>query len=300
MSGISCRSLGSEEDRDTSKGRVKARPFLYSWIICLPANEPQSVSHTKNNLGEREVFSVKRGRFVAILALSLALFSAMPSYAAKSLDEITSNTSAVTETVAGGKSKQGSLPEFTPDAKGSDVTRQIGESINLTADTGAISYANRTLGGVVAKIVQLISWFIIILIPFTTVLDLLYLTAPGLLGGFLSGGKPASAQGNGGGMGGFGGNSSFGGNSGMGGFSGSSMGNGQQGGHCWVSNDALEALSVGKGKYGYYLKAKVKELLIVPILITLHLTGIMPKIGFALGSILVSAGEWLLKAIGAV
>lgn len=231
---------------------------------------------------------------MAILALSLALFSAMPSYAAKSLDEITSNTSAVTETVAGGKSKQGSLPEFTPDAKGNDVTRQIGESINLTADTGAISYANRTLGGVFAKIVQLISWFIIILIPLTTVLDLLYLTAPELLGGFLSGGKTASTQGNSGGMGGFGGNSSFGG------MSGSSMGNGQQGGHCWVSTDALEALGAGRGKYGYYLKAKVKELIIVPILLTLNLTGIMPKIGFALGSVLVSGGEWLLKAIGAV
>ena len=261
---------------------------------------------------EREEFSVKRGRFVAILALSLALFTAIPSYAAKSLDEITSNTSAVTETVAGGQSKQGSLPEFKPDAKGSDVTRQIGESINLTADTGAISYANRTLGGVFAKIVQLISWFIIVLIPFTTVLDLLYLTAPELLGGFLSGGKTASAQGNSGGMGGFGGNSSFGGmggfggNGGMGGFGGnsgmggSSMGNGQQGGHCWVSTDALEALGVGRGKYGYYLKAKVKELIIVPILLTLNLTGIMPKIGFALGSVLVSAGDWFLKAIGAV
>lgn len=240
---------------------------------------------------------------MAILALSLALFSAMPSYAAKSLDEITSNTSAVTETVAGGQSKQGSLPEFTPDAKGSDVTRQIGESINLTADTGAISYANRTLGGVFAKIVQLISWFIIVLIPLTTVLDLLYLTAPELLGGFLSGGKTASAQGNSGGMGGFGGNSSFGGMGGFGGNSGmggSSMGNGQPGGHCWVSTDALEALGVGRGKYGYYLKAKVKELIIVPILLTLNLTGIMPKIGFALGSVLVSGGEWLLKAIGAV
>jgi len=255
---------------------------------------------------EREVFSVKRGRFVAILALSLALFATIPSYAAKSLDEITSNTSAVTETVAGGQSKQGSLPEFTPDAKGSDVTRQLGDSINLTADTGAISYANRTLGGVIGKLVQLISFFIIFLIPVMTVLDLLYLGSPERLGSILSGGKTASAQGNSGGMGGFGGNSSFGGmggfggNSGMGGFGGSSMGNGQQGGHCWVSNDALEALSVGKGKYGYYLKAKVKELLIVPILITLNLTGIMPKIGFALGSILVSAGEWLLKAIGAV
>lgn len=231
---------------------------------------------------------------MAILALSLALFTAIPSYAAKSLDEITSNTSAVTETVAGGQSKQGSLPEFTPDAKGNDVTRQLGDSINLTADTGAISYANRTLGGVIGKLVQLISFFIIFLIPVMTVLDLLYLVSPERLGSILSGGKTASAQGNSGGMGG------FGGNSGMGGFSGSSMGNGQQGGHCWVSNDALEALSVGKGKYGYYLKAKVKELLIVPILITLNLTGIMPKIGFALGSILVSAGEWLLKAIGAV
>lgn len=243
---------------------------------------------------------------MAILALSLALFTAIPSYAAKSLDEITSNTSAVTETVAGGQSKQGSLPEFTPDAKGSDVTRQLGDSINLTADTGAISYANRTLGGVIGKLVQLISFVIIFLIPVMTVLDLLYLVSPERLGSILSGGKTASAQGNSGSMGGFGGNSSFGGmggfggNSGMGGFSGSSMGNGQQGGHCWVSNDALEALSVGKGKYGYYLKAKVKELLIVPILITLNLTGIMPKIGFALGSILVSAGEWLLKAIGAV
>lgn len=249
---------------------------------------------------------------MAILALSLALFTAIPSYAAKSLDEITSNTSAVTETVAGGQSKQGSLPEFTPDAKGSDVTRQLGDSINLTADTGAISYANRTLGGVIGKLVQLISFVIIFLIPVMTVLDLLYLVSPERLGSILSGGKTASAQGNGGGMGGFGGNSSFGGmggfggNSGMGGFGGnsgmggSSMGNGQQGGHCWVSTDALEALSVGKGKYGYYLKAKVKELLIVPILITLNLTGIMPKIGFALGSILVSAGEWLLKAIGAV
>lgn len=260
----------------------------------------------ENNIMEREVFSVKRGRFVAILALSLALFTAIPSYAAKSLDEITSNTSAVTETVAGGQSKQGSLPEFTPDAKGSDVTRQLGDSINLTADTGAISYANRTLGGVIGKLVQLISFFIIFLIPVMTVLDLLYLVSPERLGSLLSGGKTASAQGNSGSMGGFGGNSSFGGmggfggNSGMGGFSGSSMGNGQQGGHCWVSNDALEALSVGKGKYGYYFKAKVKELLIVPILITLNLTGIMPKIGFALGSILVSAGEWLLKAIGAV
>ena len=279
---------------------------MYLGIICLPANEPQSVSHAKNNLMEREVFSVKRGRFVAILALSLALFTAIPSYAAKSLDEITSNTSAVTETVAGGQSKQGSLPEFTPDAKGNDVTRQLGDSINLTADTGAISYANRTLGGVIGKLVQLISFFIIFLIPVMTVLDLLYLVSPERLGSILSGGKTASAQGNSGGMGGFGGNSSFGGmggfggNSGMGGFSGSSMGNGQQGGHCWVSNDALEALSVGKGKYGYYFKAKVKELLIVPILITLNLTGIMPKIGFALGSILVSAGEWLLKAIGAV
>lgn len=243
---------------------------------------------------------------MAILALSLALFTAIPSYAAKSLDEITSNTSAVTETVAGGQSKQGSLPEFTPDAKGSDVTRQLGDSINLTADTGAISYANRTLGGVIGKLVQLISFVIIFLIPVMTVLDLLYLVSPERLGSILSGGKTASAQGNSGGMGGFGGNSSFGGmggfggNSGMGGFGGSSMGNGQQGGHCWVSNDALEALSVGKGKYGYYFKAKVKELLIVPILITLNLTGIMPKIGFALGSILVSAGEWLLKAIGAV
>lgn len=260
----------------------------------------------ENNIMEREVFSVKRGRFVAILALSLALFTAIPSYAAKSLDEITSNTSAVTETVAGGQSKQGSLPEFTPDAKGSDVTRQLGDSINLTADTGAISYANRTLGGVIGKLVQLISFVIIFLIPVMTVLDLLYLVSPERLGSLLSGGKTASAQGNGGGMGGFGGNSSFGGmggfggNSGFGGNGGSSMGNGQQGGHCWVSNDALEALSVGKGKYGYYLKAKVKELLIVPILITLNLTGIMPKIGFALGSILVSAGEWLLKAIGAV
>jgi keratin, type I cytoskeletal 10 len=279
---------------------------LYLGIICLPSNEPQSVSHAKNNLREREVFSVKRGRFVAILALSLALFTAIPSYAAKSLDEITSNTSAVTETVAGGQSKQGSLPEFTPDAKGSDVTRQLGDSINLTADTGAISYANKTLGGVIGKLVQLISFIIIFLIPVMTVLDLLYLVSPERLGSILSGGKTASAQGNSGGMGGFGGNSSFGGmsgfggNSGMGGFGGSSMGNGQQGGHCWVSTDALEALSVGKGKYGYYLKAKVKELLIVPILITLNLTGIMPKIGFALGSILVSAGEWLLKAIGAV
>lgn len=231
---------------------------------------------------------------MAILALSLALFSAMPSYAAKSLDEITSNTSAVTETVAGGKSRQGSLPEFTPDAKGNDVTRQLGDSINLTADTGAISYANRTLGGVIEKLVQLISFIIIFLIPVMTVLDLLYLVSPERLGSILSGGKTASAQGNSGSMGGFGGNSSFGG------MGGSSMGNGQQGGHCWVSNDALEALSVGKGKYGYYFKAKVKELLIVPILITLNLTGIMPKIGFALGSILVSAGEWLLKAIGAV
>lgn len=298
--------MGSEEDRDTSKGLVRSPSFLYLGIICLPANEPQSVSRTKNNLREREVFSVKRGRFVAILALSLALFTAIPSYAAKSLDEITSNTSAVTETVAGGQSKQGSLPEFTPDAKGSDVTRQLGDSINLTADTGAISYANRTLGGVIGKLVQLISFVIIFLIPVMTVLDLLYLVSPERLGSILSGGKTASAQGNSGGMGGFGGNSSFGGmsgfggNSGMGGFGGSSMGNGQQGGHCWVSNDALEALSVGKGKYGYYLKAKAKELLIVPILITLNLTGIMPKIGFALGSILVSAGEWLLKAIGAV
>lgn len=231
---------------------------------------------------------------MAILALSLALFTAIPSYAAKSLDEITSNTSAVTETVAGGKSKQGSLPEFTPDAKGNDVTRQLGDSINLTADTGAISYANKTLGGVIGKLVQLISFIIIFLIPVMTVLDLLYLISPERLGSLLSGGKTASAQGNSGSMGG------FGGNSGMGGFGGSSMGNGQQGGHCWVSTDALEALSVGKGKYGYYLKAKVKELLIVPILITLNLTGIMPKIGFALGSILVSAGEWLLKAIGAV
>lgn len=231
---------------------------------------------------------------MAILALSLALFTTIPSYAAKSLDEITSNTSAVTETVAGGQSKQGSLPEFTPDAKGNDVTRQLGDSINLTADTGAISYANRTLGGVIGKLVQLISFFIIFLIPVMTVLDLLYLVSPERLGSILSGGKTASAQGNSGGMGGFGGNSSFGG------MGGSSMGNGQQGGHCWVSNDALEALSVGKGKYGYYFKAKVKELLIVPILITLNLTGIMPKIGFALGSILVSAGEWLLKAIGAV
>lgn len=257
----------------------------------------------ENNIMEREVFSVKRGRFVAILALSLALFTAIPSYAAKSLDEITSNTSAVTETVAGGQSKQGSLPEFTPDAKGSDVTRQLGDSINLTADTGAISYANRTLGGVIGKLVQLISFVIIFLIPVMTVLDLLYLVSPERLGSLLSGGKTASAQGNGGGMGGnssFGGMGGFGGNSGFGGNGGSSMGNGQQGGHCWVSNDALEALSVGKGKYGYYLKAKVKELLIVPILITLNLTGIMPKIGFALGSILVSAGEWLLKAIGAV
>lgn len=240
---------------------------------------------------------------MAILALSLALFTTIPSYAAKSLDEITSNTSAVTETVAGGQSKQGSLPEFTPDAKGSDVTRQLGDSINLTADTGAISYANKTLGGVIGKLVQLISFVIIFLIPAMTVLDLLYLVSPERLGSILSGGKTASAQGNSGGMGGnssFGGMSGFGGNSGMGGFSGSSMSNGQQGGHCWVSNDALEALSVGKGKYGYYLKAKVKELLIVPILITLNLTGIMPKIGFALGSILVSAGEWLLKAIGAV
>lgn len=282
---------------------------MYLGIICLPVNEPQSVSHAKNNLREREVFSVKRGRFVAIFALSLALFTAIPSYAAKSLDEITSNTSAVTETVAGGQSKQGSLPEFTPDAKGSDVTRQLGDSINLTADTGAISYANRTLGGVIGKLVQLISLVIIFLIPVMTVLDLLYLVSPERLGSILSGGKTASAQGNSGGMGGFGGNSSFGGmggfggNSGMGGnggMGGSSMGNGQQGGHCWVSNDALEALSVGKGKYGYYFKAKVKELLIVPILITLNLTGIMPKIGFAIGSILVSAGEWLLKAIGAV
>lgn len=242
---------------------------------------------------------------MAILALSLALFATIPSYAAKSLDEITSNTSAVTETVAGGQSKQGSLPEFKPNAKGSDVTRQLGDSINLTADTGAISYANKTLGGVIGKLVQLISFIIIFLIPVMTVLDLLYLVSSERLGSILSGGKTASAQGNGGGMGGFGGNSSFGGNSGFGGnggmgMGGSSMGNGQQGGHCWVSNDALEALSVGKGKYGYYLKAKVKELLIVPILITLNLTGIMPKIGFALGSILVSAGEWLLKAIGAV
>ena len=248
---------------------------------------------------------------MAILALSLALFTAIPSYAAKSLDEITSNTSAVTETVAGGQSKQGSLPEFTPDAKGNDVTRQLGDSINLTADTGAISYANKTLGGVIGKLVQLISFIIIFLIPVMTVLDVLYLVSPERLGSLLSGGKTASAQGNGGGMGGFGGNSSFGGMGGFGGNSGfggnggmgmggSSMGSGQQGGHCWVSNDALEALSVGKGKYGYYFKAKVKELLIVPILITLNLTGIMPKIGFALGSILVSAGEWLLKAIGAV
>ena len=197
----------------------------------------------------------------------------------------------------------------------SNIVDGLVDNGNVSKEVESVSAFREYVGGITAMVTQII--FIILTggLVIISGIDLLYIVIPPLRNA-LSGGRQGMAvaqqgaqQGMGGmnsgyGMqGGMGMNSGYGMNSGMGMGMNSGMGmgmNGNQqmnGGKCYVTEAALNAVATAQadssGKVGVAVKIWIKnavvQLVAIPAIIVLLSTGVIQKIGFGLGGVIANA-----------
>lgn len=198
----------------------------------------------------------------------------------------------------------------------SNVVDGLVDNGDVSKEVQSVSAFREYVGGITAMVTQII--FIILTggLIIISGIDLLYIVIPPLRNG-LSGGRQGMAiaqQGAQQGMGGmnsgfgmqggmnsgFGMNSGYGMQGGMGGMnSGMGMNGNQQmnGGKCYVTEAALNAVATAQadnsGKVGVaikiWFKNAVVQLVAIPAIIVLLSTGVIQKIGFGLGGVIANA-----------
>ena len=259
-----------------------------------------------------------RRTITLILAVLLALSStAIIALGTDSLDDVLNNVEQQEQVQQEQVENSTGTNNNTDENKVDTYNKNKGfiDGLNKAADVSAEveGVANVTAGAktAVAFVVQIIAYLITILLALRVVLDLMYIALP-FTRTFLGNGYMGNAQAGAGGMpnsmsmgghyGGRYGGMGMGMNPGMAGGmnAGMGMGAGQQpnvtGRIQWVSNAALNAVAgenvVGpNGKavspFELYVKDMVVVLVIVPILITLAVTGALTSLGFVIAQVVV-------------
>lgn len=232
---------------------------------------------------------------------------------ASSLEDVAQENSSVTET-GSGTEDSGIGQLFAP--TGNDIVDGLNDGADVSAEVQGIDSFRQFVNNITAFIVQAIMVILTGGLVVISGLDLLYIVIPPFRM-TLSGGQQGKAVMQQGGMGmgmnngmGMGMNSGMGmsggmgmgmsGGYGMGMHNGMGMGmNGQQmaGGKCYVSEAALNAVATAQndasGKVGVAIKIWAKntavQLIAIPVISVLLLTGVIQKIGFGIGEVLANA-----------
>ena len=250
--------------------------------------------------------------FTFLLAMAMIASLGITAYAedGNSLDDVLNNS--VT-------SSEGDTPVSNDDkTEGSGTTSSnqsfidgLNEATDLTQEVDGLSEVTAGIKVVASWIVQVLAYGVTILLAVRVVLDLTYIGLPftrTILANGATGTSPGGNNMNSGFGGGYG--SSFGGGYGssFGGGYGSSFGGsrfggiggqgpqGSAGGIQWISDAALNAVAEGKaqgpngkisGPFKTYIKDMVAMLILVPVLITLAVTGSLTELGFLIGDVVV-------------
>lgn len=256
-------------------------------------------------------------RFITLIMAIILTLSCMTvvAFGDNSLDDVL-NKVEQTEQQVETKTDTTAITENKKPSNGVyDKNKRFINGLNKAADVSAevegVSSVTSGAKTAVAFVVQILAYCVTILLALRVVLDLAFITIPftrTFLGNGYMGNSQAGAGGipNSMGMGGMGMGRRYGGMGGMGpgmagGMNGGmGMGAGQQpnvtGRIQWVSNAALNAVAgenvVGPdGKavspFKLYVKDMVVVLIIVPILITLAVTGALTSLGFVIAQLIV-------------
>lgn len=260
----------------------------------------------------------------AIVIISIAsTLSVHATDSNKSLDEVLKESNQLSSQSSSQASSQTNSPDTNKAASSKSFFDSLKKSTDLTEESEAVTRISPTLKLVSTMVVQFVVYGLSIGLVIKVLLDLVYITIPPsrkiLANGYVADANGAMPNDSGmygrggfGGMGGFGGQSRFGGMGGFGGMSsgfggmgmpmnnpigGGAQSNQQQlaGKTAWVSDEAMNSVMLaknvgpdGKSKHAirYYASGMVVELILVPILLTLVLTGVLFNFGLLIGDAL--------------
>lgn len=234
-----------------------------------------------------------------IISLIVILCMSQSVFAGSTLDEVL-NSPEINEEQ--GFETEGSTPSsrnpvYNENKGFIDGIKNAGD---LSADIEGAAIVTDSVKQVVAFIVQILAYSITILLALRVALDIMFISLP-FARTMLGNGHQGNAQaGAGGGMVGMGGMSG-GMGGGMGGQGNMALSNQQQASSSskiqWVSNAALNSVEGEKtvgpdGKsvspFNLYMKDMIIVLILVPVLLTLAVTGALTNIGFIAAQVLVN------------
>ena len=249
---------------------------------------------------------MKSKRIALALSMSLCLLMVPINVSAITLDEITTEQTATTETV-----EQTTLPvestETTLLMKG-NILDEVQSAMDLGAPTEAVNKINSLINKVASFIIQVLSYFITAFLVVRVLADICYIVIP-FSRAILSNGHTSRIYQNNP-M-----NVTQQGNAGLDGQMSSSinmvdmqqnMQANNQHSIQWVSTAALNAVAREQmiGKYGkihnvlkYYACDMVVVLVLTAILLTLAITGVLTDLGFVLGEMIAEAISKIDKLI---
>ncbi len=248
-------------------------------------------------------------KVISLLAVIFIMCSTMVAFGEPSLDEVINSEESQVQTQENEMEEYVSKPDIYNENK--SFIEGLNGAADVSAEVEGVSSVTAGAKTAVAFIVQVISYLITILLALRVVVDLGFIALP-FVRTFLGNGYMGNSQAGAGGV-----PNSLGINSGgmgMGSAGGMGMQNNMRlaspqqqpnisGRIQWVSNAALNAVAgeniVGPdGKdvspFELYIKDMVVVLTVIPILITLAVTGALTNIGFVLAQVLVG----LLTKIG--
>jgi hypothetical protein len=263
---------------------------------------------------------------MTLLTCAMLLTIPVTSVSAGSLDNLISGSETTTDSSASDNSNSSSSSSSSQASSSYVSADEYIADLQSATDLSSVDVAgadkvNEGIKKVAAFIIRIISYALTAFLVVRVLLDLLYIAIP-FTRSFLSNGYAGNAAAGGGGMGpqggmgmggmggmsgGFGGmggmgmNRGYGMHGGMGGMGGS-MGMQSQAGASpamgrtqWVSSAALNAVAAesqpgpdGKPQSAlkYYAKDMAVTLVLVPILLTLAITGALSDLGFLLGDVI--------------
>ena len=254
---------------------------------------------------------VTSGLVVGLFTTMCLMLIPMSAFAGTLDDVVNSNSNSSTESVTqGGSSSTTNSGVGSSSDSGSTVQGSSGYDsgeISNLMEAGQVSIdssAIESLSGakkLVGRFATIVLFITILFLPAKIVFDIFYLSMPQFIQVKLDGGQSMNGQQGGqqgnmqSGMGGY--NSGMGGynrggyNSGMGGYNSGtsgygqgSMGNQQRGMKVpLISKSAVIATSQ-EHKYMTYFKSMTGELIAVPILLVVAVSGVLPKIGLVVGT----------------
>jgi len=254
-----------------------------------------------------------KGLRVLCCAFALSVAMSTSAYAAQSLSDLTGGNNTQTESSTNSNNEaekdtreyQIGDSKVTVDTHKTKAVDILSQATDFSNSTETVNKMQKSASPLVSQLIQILIYIATTGLVVVKALELVYMAIPPLRP-MLDGGKSVGMQGNTGGMsggmsGGFGGMSGgygggFGGmsggyggmNGGFGGMSGGGMQSAQQRrGTCFVSDAVIRAANDPNGvQWGMYFKDTAVTSVMLAVLGVLLITGVLPKLGFTIGSII--------------